>query len=69
MKYVDEINVSHGGENTRMFSTAGTKFKKLCIQNKLKLLEAWIVIHHEDLEANWKLLSNGEQFFRIDPLK
>ena len=29
MKYVDEINVSHGGENTRMFSTAGTKFKKL----------------------------------------
>ena len=37
--------------------------------NKLKLLEAWIVIHHEDLEANWKLLSNGEQFFRIDPLK
>ena len=38
-------------------------------KNKLKLLEAWIVIHHEDLEANWKLLSNGEQFFRIDPLK
>lgn len=22
-----------------------------------------------DLEANWTLLSNGEQFFRIDPLK
>ena len=38
-------------------------------KNKLKLLEAWIVIHHDDLEANWKLLSNGEQFFRIDPLK
>ena len=28
-----------------------------------------VVIHHDDLEANWKLLSNGEQFFRIDPLK
>jgi len=26
-------------------------------------------IHREDLEANWTLLSNGEQFFRIDPLK
>jgi hypothetical protein len=38
-------------------------------QNKLKLLEAWVVIHRDDLEANWKLLSNGEQFFRIDPLK
>lgn len=38
-------------------------------KNKLKLLEAWMEIHREDLEANWKLLTNGEQFFRIDPLK
>jgi hypothetical protein len=38
-------------------------------KGKLKLLEAWMEIHKEELEANWKLLSNGEQFFRIDPLK
>ena len=38
-------------------------------KNKLKLLDAWVEIHREDLEANWKLLYNGEQFFRIDPLK
>ena len=36
---------------------------------KMKLLEAWMEIHRDELEANWKLLSNGEQFFRIDPLK
>ena len=36
---------------------------------KMKLLEAWMVIHHDDLRANWELLSRGEQFFRIDPLK
>ena len=36
---------------------------------KMKLLDAWMVIHQEDLEANWKLLSSGEQFFRVDPLK
>ena len=36
---------------------------------KLKLLEAWIEIHREDLDANWKLLSNGDGFFKIDPLK
>ena len=47
----------------RMYREQGGK------HNMLKLLEAWIVIHHDDLEANWKLLSNGEQFFRIDPLK
>ena len=36
MEYVDSINVSHGGEGTKMYSTAETKFKKLCIQNKLQ---------------------------------
>ncbi|MCL1875324.1 MAG: DUF4160 domain-containing protein [Synergistaceae bacterium] len=36
---------------------------------RMKLLEAWMEIHTEDLAANWKLLSSGEQFFRIDPLK
>ncbi len=36
---------------------------------KFKLLAAWIEIHKDELEANWKLLSNGEQFFRIEPLK
>lgn len=38
-------------------------------KNKLKLVEAWMVIHKEELEANWKLLSAGEQFFKIEPLK
>ena len=26
-------------------------------------------IHKEDLQANWKLLDEGEQFFTIEPLK
>ncbi|MGM9551373.1 MAG: DUF4160 domain-containing protein [Clostridia bacterium] len=38
-------------------------------KSKLKLLEAWIEIHREDLEANWKLLSSGDGFFKIEPLK
>ena len=40
MEYVDEINMAHGGEGTRMYSTAGTSLKKVCIQNRLKLLDA-----------------------------
>ena len=32
MHYVDEINMAYGGEGTKLYSTAGTKFKKLCIQ-------------------------------------
>jgi hypothetical protein len=38
-------------------------------KGKLKLLLAWIEIHHEDLLANWKLLSAGDGYFKIDPLR
>ena len=38
MEYVDKINLSHGGEGTKLYSTAGTDIKKKCMQNKLKLV-------------------------------
>lgn len=56
MKYVDEINMSHGGEGTKMYSTAGTKFKKLCMQNKLKLLDA--SVRHLGTDINYVVLEN-----------
>lgn len=56
MKYVDEINIAHGGEGTRMYSTAGTKFKKLCLQNKLKLLDA--SVRHLGTDINYIVLEN-----------
>ena len=40
MHYVDEINMSHGGAGTKLYSTTGTALKKKCMQNKLKLLDA-----------------------------
>ena len=36
---------------------------------KLKLVLAWAEIHKEDLEANWRLLTDGREHFRIDPLR
>jgi len=36
---------------------------------KLKLVEAWIEIHREDLMADWELASAGQTVFPIDPLK
>ena len=56
MKYVDEINVEYGGEGTKMYSTAGTKFKKLCMQNKLQLLDA--SVRHLGTDINYVVLEN-----------
>lgn len=32
-------------------------------------VRAWALIHEDELLANWKLAVNGEEIFRIDPLK
>jgi hypothetical protein len=37
--------------------------------NKMKLLQAWIEIHKDELMADWELASKGETVFKIDPLK
>lgn len=37
--------------------------------NKMRLVQAWIEIHQEDLMADWILASQGEPVFKIDPLK
>lgn len=36
---------------------------------KLKLVLAWVEIHKEDLQANWKLLCDGRETFKVDPLR
>lgn len=56
MHYVDEINVSHGGQNTKMFSTAGSQFKKICMQNNLSLLDA--SVRHLGTDINYVVLEN-----------
>ncbi len=56
MHYVDEINTAHGGEGTKLYSTAGSKFKKLCMQNGLYLLDA--SVRHLGTDINYVVLEN-----------
>ena len=56
MKYVDEINMLYGGEGTKLYSTAGSKFKKICMQNDLHLLDA--SVRHLGTDINYVVLEN-----------
>lgn len=56
MRYVDEINMKYGGEGTKLYSTAGTQFKKLCLQNNLNLLDA--SVRHLGTDINYIVLEN-----------
>jgi len=56
MRYVDEINMRYGGEGTKLYTTAGTRFKTLCIQHDLHLLDA--SVRHLGTDINYIVLEN-----------
>ena len=56
MRYVDEINMRYGGAGTKLYTTAGTKFKKACIQHDLHLLDA--SVRHLGTDINYVVLEN-----------
>ncbi len=36
---------------------------------KLRMVQAWIAIHEDELMADWTLAVRGEPVFKIDPLR
>ena len=56
MNYVDTINMKYGGEGTKLYSTAGSRFKTICIQNDLHLLDA--SVRHLGTDINYIVLKN-----------
>ena len=56
MKYVDQINLSHGGEGTKLYSTANTRIKRTCLENGLHLLDAQV--RHLGTDINYVVLEN-----------
>ena len=56
MRYVDDINVAHGGAGTRLYSTADTRIKRMCLENGLHLLDAQV--RHLGTDINYVVLEN-----------
>ena len=56
MRYVDDINMRYGGAGTKLYSTAGSRFKRMCIQNDLHLLDA--SVRHLGTDINYEVLGN-----------
>lgn len=56
MRYVDGINLEFGAAGTKLYSTAGTKLKKECIQHGLHLLDA--SVRHLGTDINFRVLEN-----------
>ena len=56
MEYVDKLNLMHGGEGTKLYSTTNSEIRKLCLQNGLHLLDA--SVRHLGTDINYVVLQN-----------
>ncbi len=56
MRYIDDINLKYGGEGTKLYTTAGSRFKTVCVQHDLHLLNA--SVRHLGTDINYIVLQN-----------
>jgi len=67
--HLPHIHVKYQGQEVVLTIPDGKILQGELKRNRMKLVQAWIEIHQDELMANWELASNGEQVFKIDPLK
>jgi len=63
------IHIQYGGEEAVVSIPDGNVIEGNIRQNKLKLVNAWIEIHKDELMKDWELAISGQPIFKIDPLR
>lgn len=59
----------HVYEYNSIYDFNGNKLEGEIPKKQAKLVEAWILLHAEELSSLWNLMKNGEDYFKIEPLK
>lgn len=67
--HIAHIHVKYGEEEAVISIPDGQLLEGQIKSGKLKLVQAWIEIHQDELMANWELAIAGENVFKIEPLK
>jgi len=63
------IHVKYQGDEVVISIPDGNILEGSISKPKMKLLQAWIEIHKDELVANWELAVSGEQPYKIEPLR
>jgi hypothetical protein len=66
---VPHIHADYQGASAALSIPDGDVLAGSLPPQKLKIVRAWIEIHHEDLLADWELAVNGKAIFTIEPLR
>lgn len=66
---VPHLHVKYQDKEAVISIPDGNYLEGVIPSNKMKLVQAWIEIHKDELMADWELAINGESVFKIEPLK
>ena len=67
--HLPHIHVEYQGMMAVLEIPGGTLLEGQLPNKKLRLLQAWIDIHEDELMADWSLAVKGEPVFPIEPLR
>lgn len=67
--HLPHFHVRYQGEKASIAIEDGRVLADSLPPKQLKLVQAWVEIHRDELFANWELAVNGEEPFRIAPLQ
>lgn len=63
------IHVKYQGQEAVVAIPDGEILEGSIKANRMKLVQAWIEIHKEDLMTDWELAVSGQPVFNIEPLR
>lgn len=66
---VPHIHIQYGDQSAVVALPSGRVLTGRIKPAKLRLVQAWIEIHREDLMAAWKLAAAGQKVSKIQPLR
>lgn len=66
--HLPHIHIMYNEYNS-VYDFDGNKLEGEIPKKQAKLVEAWILLHNEELNSLWNLMKKGEEYFKIEPLK
>lgn len=67
--HLPHLHVEYQGQQAVISIPDGNLLEGDIPAKKLRMVQAWIAIHEEELMADWSLAVSGEPVFPIDPLR
>ena len=67
--HLPHLHVEYQGQQAVVSLPEGNLLEGDLPAKKLRMVQAWVAIHEDELMADWTLAVNGEPVFPIDPLR